>query len=139
MAAAGSSPAVAYRSSEPGSGDLQVNVMYSQLLEAVLDYEEDPDARSRSQGPLADVLRLRHVMDRNATRTDPGWALQAVADQLAYDAALIRLARRRGIQADPSSFEAPEHGRVVIEDALIAKGVNLPRRSADSGHSVDPG
>jgi hypothetical protein len=102
--------------------------MYSQLLEAVLAYEEDPEARPRSQGPLADVLRLRHAMDRRAARSDPGWALQAVADQLAYDAALIRLARRRGIAADPGSFEAPEQGRAGLEEALVAKGVNLPRR-----------
>ncbi len=78
------------------------------------------------QDPLADVLRLRHAMDRHATRTDPGWALQAVADQLAYDAALIRLARRRGVTAVPADFELPQRGRAALEDALIAKGVNLP-------------
>ena len=122
---------------EPEGRDLQVNVMYSQLLEAVLDYEEDPEARARSQGPLADVLHLRHAMDRNAARTDPGWALQAVADQLAYDAALIRLARRRSIVADPAAFEAPEHGRAALEEALIAKGVKLPRRAVDSGPTAD--
>jgi hypothetical protein len=102
--------------------------MYAQLLEAVLDFEQDPETRTRSQGPLADVLRLRHTMDRHASRGDPGWALQAVADQLAYDAALIRLARRRGITAAPLDFETPEHGRAALEDALVAKGVNLPRR-----------
>jgi len=114
---------------EPGGRDLQMNVMYSQLLEAVLDYEEDPEVRPRSQGPLADVQRLRHVMERHATRTDPGWALQAVADQLAYDAALIRLARRRRIAAAPADFEEPQRGRTAIEEALIAKGVNLPTRT----------
>jgi hypothetical protein len=111
--------------------------MYSQLLEAVLDYEEDPEVRTRSQGPLADVLRLRHAMDRHATRTDPGWALQAVADQLAYDAALIRLARRRRIAADPTAFELPERGRAELEEALIAKGVNLPRRTPRRGEDAD--
>jgi hypothetical protein len=113
--------------------------MYSQLLEAVLSYEEDPEARARSQGPLADVLHLRHAMDRNAARTDPGWALQAVADQLAYDAALIRLARRRGLPADPAHFEAPERGRAALEEGLIAKGVNLPRRKVESGPAGDGG
>lgn len=116
---------------------MHVGVMYAQLLEAVLDYEEDPETRARSQGPLADVLRLRHAMDRNATRTDPGWALQAVADQLAYDAALIRLARRRGIVARPSDFDAPLHGRAVLEEALVAKGVNLPRRTVEDAPSGD--
>jgi len=122
---------------EPGKRDLQVNVMYSQLLDAVLDYEEDPEVRPRSQGPLADVLRLRHAMERHATRTDPGWALQAVADQLAYDAALIRLARRRGIATDPADFELPERGRAALEDALISKGVNLPRRTPSRETSAD--
>ena len=96
---------------------------------SVLAYEEDPESRPRSQGPLADVLRLRRTMDRHATRNDPGWALQAVADQLAYDAALIRLARRRGISAAPPDFETPELGRATLEEALAARGVTLPRRS----------
>lgn len=122
---------------EPGHRDPQVNVMYAQLLEAVLAYEEDPEVRPRSQGPLADVLRLRHVMERHATRTDPGWALQAVADQLAYDAALVRLARRRGIAADPDAFESPLRGRAALEDALVAKGVNLPGRTPPHGPSTD--
>ncbi len=108
-----------------------MNVMYSQLLEAVLANEADPEVRPRSQGPLADVLRLRHAMDRRASQADgdPGWAMQAVADQLAYDAALIRLARRRGIPTDPTRFEIPEQGRAEIEEALVAVGVNLPRRT----------
>ncbi len=112
----------------PDDRDTTVNVMYSQLLEAVLANEADPESRPRSQGPLADVLRLRHVMDRRSRQTegDPGWAMQAVADQLAYDAALIRLARRRGIPADPAQFEIPEHGRAEIEQALVAVGVHLP-------------
>jgi hypothetical protein len=123
---------------EPGERGPQVSVMYSQLLAAVLDYEADPEVRPRSQGPLADVLRLRHAMERHATRTDPGWALQAVADQLAYDAALIRLARRRGIVTDPGAFELPEHGRSALEDALIAKGVDLPRRTPPRGPTAEP-
>jgi hypothetical protein len=115
----------------PEDRDATVNVMYSQLLEAVLANEADPELRPRSQGPLADVLRLRHAMDRRASQADgdPGWAMQAVADQLAYDAALIRLARRRGIPTDPARFEIPEQGRAEIEEALVAIGVNLPRRT----------
>ena len=99
--------------------------MYTQLLEAVLANEADPATRSRSQGSVADVVRLRHVIERHAARTDPRWALQAVADQLAYDAALVRLARKRGIVAGPDTFTNPERGRAALEDALIAQGVEL--------------
>jgi len=113
-----------------GSEDAHVNAMYTQLLEAVLAYEADPDTQPRSQGPLADVVRLRRTLERHAARTDPGWALQAVADQLAYDAALIRLARRRGIPTAPGDFDNPELGRADLEGALITLGVNLPARIA---------
>ncbi|HEY5110058.1 MAG TPA: hypothetical protein VII96_10670 [Acidimicrobiales bacterium] len=114
------------------SEDAQVNAMYTQLLEAVLAYEADPATQPRSQGPLADVIRLRHTMERHAARTDPGWALQAVADQLAYDAALVRLARKRGVAVGLDAFDIPEQGRAALEEALIALGVNLPLR-AESG------
>jgi len=114
--------------------------MYTQLLEAVLAYEADPDTQPRSQGPLADVVRLRHTLERHAARTDPGWALQAVADQLAYDAALIRLARKRGIPIGPADFDNPDRGRTELEDALISKGVNLPPRAeAEPAHGAPHG
>ena len=110
--------------------------MYTQLLEAVLAYEADPATQSRSQGPLADVVRLRHTIDRHATRSDPGWALQAVADHLAYDAALVVLARKRGIPTDAQSFDVPDRGRATLEEALVALGVNLPPHT-DPGSDLE--
>jgi hypothetical protein len=104
--------------------------MYTQLLEAVLAYEADTPSLLRSQGPLADVVRLRHALERHLGRTDPGWALQAVADQLAYDAALVRLARQRGVDVGIQDFDVPDRGRAVIESALLALGVHLPHRTA---------
>lgn len=121
-----------------GSEDERGYAMYTQLLAAVLAYEADPATQPRSQGPLADVVRLRHTMERRAGRNDPGWALQAVADQLAYDAALVRLARRRGIDAGPQAFDIPERGRAGLEAALIARGVNLPPRGR-SEDAAGPG
>jgi hypothetical protein len=107
--------------------------MYTQLLEAVLALEADPATRTRSQGSLADVIRLRHLIDRHSARTDPRWALQAVADQLAYDAALVRLARTQGIVAGPDTFANPERGRASLEDSLIAQGFELlPRTEQES-------
>jgi len=115
-----------------------VNVMYTQLLEAVLAYEADTPSLLRSQGPLADVIRLRHALERHLGRTDPGWALQAVADQLAYDAALVRLARQRGVDIGIRAFDIPERGRAAIESALLARGVNLrPRGDPVAGPSHD--
>ena len=98
------------RGGRPGPRDIQVTAIYTQLLEAVLAFEADPATAPRSQGPMADVLRLGRTMERHATRKDPGWALQAVADQLSYDAALIRLSRKRGIDARVDAFDFPEPG-----------------------------
>lgn len=110
----------------------RANPMYARLLEEVLNEEADTSASSptRSSGPLAEVVRLSHVLERQADRTDPDWALQGVADQLAYDAALVRLARKRGVPTDLDSFEVPAHGRAQLEQALLDRGVRLPARAA---------
>jgi len=105
--------------------------MYARLLDAVLSDDTDPPTSppTRSPGPLAEVVRLHHVLERHAEGADPGSALQGVADQLAYDAALVRLARRRGIAVDIASFDVPELGRTRLEQALVAKGVRVPERA----------
>jgi hypothetical protein len=104
--------------------------MYTQLLEAVLTDEGDPadPVPIRTAGPLAELIRLRHVMERHASRADPGWALRAVADQLAYDAALVRLARRRGVPVDLAAFDIPDRGRTGLEAVLVDMGVHLSGR-----------
>jgi len=125
-------------SGPPGVRDDRVTPMYARLLEAVLTDEGDPSspAPTRSSGPLAELVRLRHAIDKHAERSDPGWALQAVADQLAYDAALVRLARKRGVRVDLGCFDVPEQGRGQLEATLREKGVNLPARTApDTGTS----
>ena len=113
------------------AGTGRMNPMYVQLLEAVLNDEGDPSAPvpARSSGPLAELVRLRHVLEKHAARNDPGWALQAVADQLAYDAALVRLARKRGVPFQLDCFAVPEQGRAELEQALIERGVNLQVRA----------
>jgi len=120
--------------SGPGSvesGGDRVSPMYARLLEAVLTDEGEPatGTPTRSSGPLAELLRLRHVMDKHADRADAGWALQAVADQLAYDAALVRMARKRGVPIDLCAFDVPERGRADLEQALVERGVNIPART----------
>jgi len=101
--------------------------MYAQLLEAVLSEPPDPTVvPSTRAGPLAELARLRHVMEKHAERADSVWALQAVADQLAYDSALVRMAHKRGVPVYLGQFDVPEVGRAALEQALIDKGVNLP-------------
>lgn len=103
--------------------------MYTQLLKAVLAQEADPTDQSPSQGPLADVVWLRDRLEPHAARKEPGWALEALADQLAYDAALVQLARERGMAFGPDAFAIPARGRATLEQALIASGVSLQTRT----------
>lgn len=109
----------------------RIHPMYAQLLEAVLSDGGDPPASptTRSPGPLAELVRLHHVLERHAAGADPGSALQGVADHLAYDAALVRLARKRGISVDLGSFDVPDLGRAHLEQALVARGVRVPERA----------
>ena len=124
-----------------GSPPARVDPMYARLLQAVIRDEADPttpvQAPTRSVGPLAELVRLRHTMERHAEHNDPGWALQAVADQLAYDAVLVRLCRRRGVLIELDTFDVPERGRALLEQALIDKGVKLPARSTARAKPVD--
>ena len=105
--------------------------MYSDLLHAVLTDELEADP-PRSHSSTGELMRLRRVRDKHEARNDPGWALQAVADQLAYDAALVRLARRRGIVVKIESFDIPDQGRMHLEQILVAKGVTVPVSSVSS-------
>jgi hypothetical protein len=115
--------------------------MYVQLLQAVLNDEVDPtspvEPPARPVGPLAELTRLRHAIDKHAEHNDPGWALQAVADQLAYDAALVRMGRKKEVRVELDSFDVPERGRAHLEQALIDRGVNLARSGAGADASRD--
>ncbi len=100
--------------------------MYAGLLAAVLAHPVEWRDLSRPPDPLADLGRIRRALEEHLFRSDPGWALQAVADQLAYDVALIRLARREGIEPDHASFNVPDLGRDLLADALGECGISLP-------------
>jgi hypothetical protein len=48
-----------------------------------------------------------------------------LANQVAYDVALIELARSVGIACDPASFELPELRRNEVNRELAARGVHV--------------
>jgi hypothetical protein len=105
--------------SQPGS-------IYIELLEAILG-ETDSSASSVSASEaLAQVVRRRRAVTWNrSTRDDQDLAAVALADQLAYDAALLTYSRRVGIDSDPRAFGIPEIERRRIEKMLEARGIPL--------------
>ncbi len=103
--------------------------MYTKLLDAALREPtgaDDSAAEANTDDLLAEVLRRRRQM--RASQPAPagsGWAAGAVADQVAYDAALIRLARMLGIGCDVGRFATPEHERSTLEARLAERGFRL--------------
>jgi len=96
--------------------------MYAQLIRQAIDNRE-PSEEERTRGEaLAELLRCR-VRLGVATHADSGWASSAVADQLAYDLALIDFAQFHGIDCDPFEFgQQPQKERVRLETALASRG-----------------
>ena len=54
-----------------------------------------------------------------------GRVVVAVADQLAYDIALIEFAQGVGIDFDLEAFDQPQVERGRLEQALVSRGVSL--------------
>ncbi len=111
--------------------------MYSELLDAAFGEPGQADGPPTTAGSLAELVRCRRLLEEDATHSGPDWALQAVADQLAYDAALIRLARRMGLACSIRDFDQPEQGRQRLERYLVDGGV-LPDEPAEEEPEEEP-
>jgi len=100
--------------------------MYTDLLEAALA-EVIPGGRPTSfHQALAEVVRRRKLL------ASSGWhevgrpsVSVALADEVAYDVALIRLARCVDVDCDPGSFGRPQGERQKVERTLASGGVVL--------------
>ena len=111
--------------------------MYTALLEAALSEQRQSSAEPTTGEGLAKLLRCRSRLEvGRSSHTGTGWVPTALADQLAYDVALIRFARQLGIACDVSTFDPPQPARTRLEYELADRGVRLeeldehrPRRS----------
>jgi hypothetical protein len=100
--------------------------MYAQLLGSALDRREQLDVESTAGDALAELLRCRSdIHSEPHLKRRSGQALSGVAEQLAYDVALVGLARRLGIDCDLDHFDQPHRARHTLERALATRGVPL--------------
>ncbi|HEY3941426.1 MAG TPA: hypothetical protein VGL60_02980 [Acidimicrobiales bacterium] len=99
--------------------------IYTQLLRLGLEGTVASE-RSSAGGALVELLHAsQRLGSLDESRARVGWAPVAVADQVAYDVALIRLSREVGIECDPAAFDPPEQERARLRRVLASCGVQL--------------
>ena len=99
--------------------------MYSDLLTQALGKGGD---ESRS-----DDLLLADLVDSRARLQATGAAApvaEALARELSYDGALIRLCVCLDVRATPAWFDSPERERARLERELAHRGIRLPATAA---------
>jgi hypothetical protein len=99
--------------------------MYSQLLDAAFDAGA-PDVGGSRTAHLSDLLVCRtQRQDKVRVKGQNAVGPSALASQVAYDLALIRLARSVGLPCQPDDFSQPELQRRQLHQALASQGIHL--------------
>ena len=110
--------------------------MYTQILDVALRERPQREAEMVTGEALCALLDCRQHLDLVASsERGSDWSSAALANQIAYDIALIDLARCVGLDCDPGSFDHPQRRRTDIKRQLISRGVRLEEfdQEADSG------
>ena len=100
--------------------------MYTELIEAAL-------AEVYPQGePISSAQALAEVVRRRPLLASSGWSgagppnvPATLAEEVAYDVALIRLARSVDVECDPRNFGWPRDERRKVERDLLSRGFRL--------------
>ncbi len=100
--------------------------MYSQLLASALSQDPPSESESTPGNALLKLIRCRSRLGSGtSSRAGSAWVPAALADQLAYDVALVDLARQVGLECDLSRFSQPSEERSRLEGALRSRGIDL--------------
>jgi hypothetical protein len=103
--------------------------MYAHILEVALRERSQPDTGITTGEALAILFDCRRHLDLIASsERGMDWSSTALANQVAYDLALIDLARCVGLDCDPISFDQPQRRRIEMEHQLISRGIRLDER-----------
>jgi hypothetical protein len=100
--------------------------MYTYILEAAFRERSEPDTTLAPGDAVAVLLECRRYLGSVAPSGWSGdWGSAALANQVAYDLALIDLTRSVGIDCDTASFDQPQRRRIELERELISRGIAL--------------
>jgi hypothetical protein len=112
--------------------------VYSQLLGSALDQTHSGHGLTTGD-VLARLLERRNRLGtKMSLYTGSDWAPDAIADQLAYDVALIELSQRLGIEIDLTKFGQPQHERARLEQVLVSRGIRLDEFEKPTEFSEQP-
>jgi hypothetical protein len=101
--------------------------MYAKLLNSALGTAGRPGPASTTEELVDELARCRARLPSGPSpATASGGVPAAVADQLAYDMALVELCRRVGLAYDVGAFDRPEEARARLEQALAGRGLWPP-------------
>jgi hypothetical protein len=104
--------------------------MYTQLLEAALGARAVSGQTRPVDASVADVFRCRRQLEEVGPDSVVDRVSAALADQVAYDVALIELAGALGIECDPRGFDQPQQQRHKLEHRLEVRGIRLTEGEA---------
>jgi hypothetical protein len=104
--------------------------MYTQLLDAAL-HQLSTDG-SGEDVAVAEVRRYRNQLERATPDVDPDTVSAALALQIGYDVALLRLAELVGVDSDPTRFDRPQLERTRLEGEFARRGILLGRNGESS-------
>jgi len=100
--------------------------MYADILSSVLNDWVD----ELSGDALIDFAQVCRAQLRISSRDT---AILALAAELSYDRALIKVCQAHGIDVTTLRFSHPKQERTRLEGALIAIGIDLVSASRDQG------
>jgi hypothetical protein len=100
--------------------------MYSNILEVAFR-ERSQSATGIATGEALAILFdcRQHLASTASSERGLDWSSTALANQIAYDLALIDVARCVGLACKPSSFDQPQRRRIELEHDLMSRGVRL--------------
>ena len=110
--------------------------MYTQLLDAAYRQHRSTIEGAGEPQALDEVHRCwREMQEGIPPDGDADTVPVLLAREIAYDVALLELARVVGVDTDPSRFEQPQQERERLERAFGALGMRL-EAVADGGRPV---
>ena len=112
--------------------------MYTQLLSAAMGQCPPEPAVATEDDAVDAVLRCRAELESAPPPADPDAVSVVLALEVAYDVALIRLARLVAMQSDPDRFEQPQLERARLEMVLRDRGLRLEPSMGDGEPSPVP-